>query len=138
MTDPFDWAGLWLKAWDYRPPFVPREEGDQRAAVYPRARIEAAFVPVAWYSNLRDKTRLQITRAEAAEAREAKLREALTRQADNMAFALNNVSIPEGWYDKFSRELAEDRTALSDLIAGDADLIDVPGTLGDSDGDDGA
>lgn len=38
---------------------------------------------------------------------------ALRRQADNMAFVLNHASLPEGWYDKFTRELAEDRAALS-------------------------
>lgn len=37
---------------------------------------------------------------------------ALRRQADNMAFVLNHAPLPEGWYDKFTRELAEDRSAL--------------------------
>ena len=40
------------------------------------------------------------------------LREALDRQGDNMAFLLNNVGVPQPWYDKFTAELAEDRAAL--------------------------
>lgn len=42
----------------------------------------------------------------------AKLREALNRQGDNMAFVINNVSLPDQWRDKFMRELDEDRAAL--------------------------
>jgi hypothetical protein len=41
-----------------------------------------------------------------------RLRGALKRQADNMAFALNRVDL-RGWTEKFSRELAEDRAALT-------------------------
>lgn len=46
------------------------------------------------------------------EALKAQLEEAegaLERQADNMAFILNHVGVPQPWYDKFSRELAVDR-----------------------------
>lgn len=43
-----------------------------------------------------------------------KLVEALRRQGDNMAFTLNNTSIYEGWHEKFTRELEEDRAALSE------------------------
>lgn len=41
-----------------------------------------------------------------------RLREALNRQGDNMAFALNNVTMPSQWYEKLTTELAEDRAAL--------------------------
>lgn len=42
----------------------------------------------------------------------AALREALERQCDNMAFILNRAQTYD-WYEKFCRELAEDRAALS-------------------------
>lgn len=38
---------------------------------------------------------------------------ALSRQADNMAFIINHVTLPEQWRDKFMRELDEDRAAIS-------------------------
>jgi len=38
---------------------------------------------------------------------------ALSRQADNMAFILNHMTIPDQWYEKFSRELEEDRAVLA-------------------------
>jgi hypothetical protein len=41
-----------------------------------------------------------------------RLRKALQRQADNMAFILNHAELGR-WYDKFTRELSEDRAALS-------------------------
>jgi hypothetical protein len=41
----------------------------------------------------------------------AELEAALTRQGDNMAFVLNHMDV-KNWYDKFTTELAEDRTAL--------------------------
>lgn len=34
---------------------------------------------------------------------------AFHRQADSMAFVINNVEMPDRWYDKFQKELAEDR-----------------------------
>jgi predicted trehalose synthase len=37
---------------------------------------------------------------------------ALTRQCDNMAFALNRVDL-RGWTDRFGQELAEDRAAIN-------------------------
>ena len=43
----------------------------------------------------------------------AKLTEALEQQGDNMAFVLNHVGLPDQWYEKFTRELAEIRAALS-------------------------
>ena len=45
-------------------------------------------------------------------AENARLREALARQSDNMAFVLNNASLPDQWYAKFTDELAIDRAAL--------------------------
>lgn len=42
-----------------------------------------------------------------------KVREASNRQADNMAFILNHAELPKQWYDKFTKELAEDRQALA-------------------------
>ena len=38
---------------------------------------------------------------------------AATRQADNVAFILNHVTLPDEWYEKLTRELAEDRAVLS-------------------------
>lgn len=37
---------------------------------------------------------------------------ALKRQSDNMAFILNNVSMPDDVYKKFCTELEQDRKAL--------------------------
>lgn len=37
---------------------------------------------------------------------------ALSRQADNMAFVLNRVSLPDQWHAKFEQELAADRVVL--------------------------
>jgi hypothetical protein len=48
------------------------------------------------------------------EQRVAKLEAALSRQADSMAFVLNNASLPDQWYEKFLNELALDRKALGD------------------------
>jgi hypothetical protein len=41
-----------------------------------------------------------------------RLREALERQCDNMSFAINRVDL-RGWTEKFAREIAEDRAALT-------------------------
>ena len=41
---------------------------------------------------------------------------ALERQADNMAFVLNNATISAGRYEKLHRELAEDRAILSRIM----------------------
>jgi hypothetical protein len=49
------------------------------------------------------------------EQRVAKLEAALSRQADNMAFVLNNASLPDQWYEKFLNELALDRVAIGDV-----------------------
>lgn len=46
---------------------------------------------------------------------------ALSRQADNMAFVLNHHPLPDQWYDKFTRELAEDRAALP-IVGGSGSL----------------
>lgn len=40
-------------------------------------------------------------------------REALSRQWDNMAFCLNKFNIPDKWYEKFARELEEDKQAIA-------------------------
>jgi hypothetical protein len=53
----------------------------------------------------------EYTRTDIAQARIAQLKLALTRQGDNMAFVLNHMDV-KNWYDKFTTELAEDRTAL--------------------------
>jgi hypothetical protein len=50
---------------------------------------------------------------EANQALIASLTEALEQQGDNMAFVLNHVGLPDQWYEKFTRELAEIRAALS-------------------------
>lgn len=41
------------------------------------------------------------------------LAEAMDRQGDNMAFVINNVSLPEQWRDKFMMELEQDRAQLT-------------------------
>lgn len=41
------------------------------------------------------------------------LEEAMDRQGDNMAFVINNVSLPEQWRDKFMMELEQDRAQLT-------------------------
>lgn len=46
-------------------------------------------------------------------ARVKELEKALARQCDNMAFIVNHVTMPEKWRDKWERELAEDRVALT-------------------------
>jgi len=46
----------------------------------------------------------------------AALEAALVRQADNMAFVLNHVTIPDQWQDKFMKELATDRAALAVIL----------------------
>jgi hypothetical protein len=40
------------------------------------------------------------------------LEDAFERHSENMAFILNHQSLPEQWYEKFTKELAEDRDAL--------------------------
>lgn len=45
--------------------------------------------------------------------RVATIERALLRQADNMAFVLNKAPLSQNWYEKFKKELAEDRAALS-------------------------
>lgn len=41
-----------------------------------------------------------------------KMRVALARQTDNVAFILNHVGLPPQWFEKFDRELTDDRAAL--------------------------
>jgi len=43
----------------------------------------------------------------------AALVEAFKRQSDNMAFVLNHMTMPNAHYEKFTRELEEDRAALA-------------------------
>lgn len=116
MTEPFDWDDLTDLVITARRP---------NAAAYLRTRIEAAFVPVercnhfaalaeARYHAGREAT----VRAEAAEAENARLREALQYCAEA---PLSGWTIAQG----YARQ-----------------LLTMPvlarGTLGDSDGDDGA
>lgn len=49
----------------------------------------------------------------ALTARVEELNDALERQSDNMAFVLNHMNT-EGWFDKFTSELSEDRAVLGD------------------------
>ena len=42
-----------------------------------------------------------------------RLREALDRQCDNMAFVVNHVTLPDAYYEKFRREIEEDRGFLN-------------------------
>lgn len=44
--------------------------------------------------------------------RVAELEAALLQQTDNMAFMLNRCDLPSQWFDKFDRELTEDRKLL--------------------------
>lgn len=57
-----------------------------------------------------DEAAAALTEAQATIAR---LEAALIRQGDNMAFVLNHMTMPDGYYGKFIRELEEDRAALS-------------------------
>jgi len=50
-----------------------------------------------------------MARIEMLRVENEKLKEALSRQGDNVAFLLNHAAIPEKWYDKFRKELEEDR-----------------------------
>ena len=80
-----------------------------------RIRQNAEATNGVWQANLRliaERDRLAAELA-AAIAREAGLREALTRQGDNMAFVLNHMTMPDGYYGKFIHELEEDRAALA-------------------------
>lgn len=49
-----------------------------------------------------------------ADALEA-MRDAFERQTENMAFVLNNVTMPDQWYEKLTAELAADRAAIATL-----------------------
>ena len=42
----------------------------------------------------------------------ARLREALDRQCDTVAFVLNNATLPDQWYCKFSNELERNRALI--------------------------
>lgn len=41
---------------------------------------------------------------------------ALRRQADNMAFVINHVTLPAQWLEKFMRELEEDRATIESVM----------------------
>lgn len=56
-----------------------------------------------------DETLATLAKLQAAEARAIAAEMALSRQCDNMAFVLNHANL-HNWHDKFSAELAEDRT----------------------------
>lgn len=49
-----------------------------------------------------------------ADALEA-MREVFERQTENMAFVINNVTMPDQWYEKLTTELAADRAAIATL-----------------------
>jgi hypothetical protein len=56
--------------------------------------------------------------SESTGTRVAELEAALSRQAANMSFVLNRVSLPLQWFDLLSRELAEDRNILASFERG--------------------
>lgn len=70
-----------------------------------------------WYANVGKRTGEQCCEAmrEAAalirqlKADNERMREGFERQTENMAFILNHATLPEQWYEKFRRELEEDR-----------------------------
>lgn len=62
------------------------------------------------YSAL-DEAQEQIT---CLQERIKELESALERQADNMSFVLSHVGLPDQWFEKFGRELGEDRKALKE------------------------
>jgi hypothetical protein len=64
------------------------------------------------FSDKHENRRLREELAGAIEERD-RLREALRRQSDNMAFVINHHSMHGSWYEKFQRELEEDRAALN-------------------------
>lgn len=77
-----------------------------------RTRAETADMRA---DNLSDKLELERALTDGAHRRAtaAALRAALERQGDNMAFVLNHMSVPKAYYEKFLRELEEDRAALT-------------------------
>lgn len=65
-----------------------------------------------------------------------RLEAALQRQSDNMAFVLNHMNVPDGLYGKFTRELAEDRAAITAYLEGGdkGDCIDCGRAYGEEHG----
>lgn len=57
--------------------------------------------------------------AAAALRQEPSVDAAFRRQTDNLAFILNRVDLPPAWFEKFDRELAEDRQAIAALYRGE-------------------
>ena len=67
----------------------------------------------AWKDWEADRQILDEYKSAAADPVKAQLVEALTRQGNNMSFILNHMTIPDQYYEKFTRELSEDRAALA-------------------------
>ncbi|WP_295195092.1 hypothetical protein [uncultured Brevundimonas sp.] len=74
-----------------------------------QARIAELEAEIAGMIVERSRRSVAWQRSEARADRPAK---ALERQADNMAFLLNHAPIVQHWYEKFSTELADNRSAL--------------------------
>lgn len=78
-----------------------------------KAKTAGRYYP-GYHEDMRDAVKKAILAERASLSSELdRLQEALKRQSDNMAFVINHISMPEHWYEKFQRELEEDRAALS-------------------------
>lgn len=85
------------------------------------ARETLVGVSNAWeqrFNGERERGDAWMADARTAQAEVERLKEALGRQADNMAFVLNRVGydVLHAWWDKFDRELTEDRAALQPQV----------------------
>jgi hypothetical protein len=86
-------------------PLPPPPEGEALV----RLRVASKDIRFAQAADI--QTALNLISRQAAELE--RMREALRRQTENMAFALNHMPIPTSWYQKFARELEEDRARLA-------------------------
>lgn len=85
-----------------------------------KAIVRAAVTP-GYGNNMAIWQELSTCALKAADGMDAliadyeRMRGALERQADNMAFVLNRVDLPESWLAKFNREMTEDCQALASI-----------------------
>jgi hypothetical protein len=82
---------------------------------------------IVWKQDIRDSMDAPRTMTEAAR-KIRELRGALQRQADNMAFLLNHVEVPQKWREKYSAELRVDSAVLKPKRSplGSMRIIELP------------